>query len=134
MTSLTIQQQLTRYGMETISILMLTYVVFWWMPSLPWWAVAVTAGIIAFLFNTSTKSFWTGFVGVGMLWFVLAFQMNLANGGVLASKMGRLFGESLSVSLTSTHLIYATAVIGGLVGGLGAMTGNYARKLFISAS
>ncbi|MFK7933681.1 MAG: hypothetical protein AB8G22_09230 [Saprospiraceae bacterium] len=129
-----IQNKLLQYVVEAAGIIAVTYFAFLFIPNLPWWAVALTAGIMAFLLNTKAKSFLTGFAGIAVLWFFLAYQLNTANGGLLAGKMATLFSASAPMELTPTHLMYATAAIGGLVGGLGAMTGNYARKLFSSST
>lgn len=126
------KNKLFQYAAEASSIIIVTYFAFQLIPNLPWWAVALIAGVIAFLLNTKAKSFLTGFAGIALLWFFLAYQLNSANAGLLAGKMAKLFSASAPVELTPLHLMYITAAIGGIVGGLGAMTGNYARKLFQS--
>jgi hypothetical protein len=128
------KNKIFQYAAEATGIILVTYLVFLFIPNLPWWTVALTAGIMAFLLNTNAKSFLTGFAGIAVLWFFLAYQLNSANGGLLAGKMAKLFSATAPVELTPTHLMYVTAAIGGIVGGLGAMTGNYARKLFNSST
>ena len=118
-----------QYFAEAVGITIVTYLAFMFIPNLPWWAIALTAGVTAFIFNTDAMSFLTGFIGVAMLWFFLTYQLNAANDGLLAGKMAQLFSTSASVELSAMHLVAVTAMIGGFVGGLGAMTGNYARKL-----
>lgn len=129
-----LHNKLLQFSAESITIVIACYFAFQFLPNLPWWSVAIIAGIIAFLLNTQAKSFLTGFVAVSLLWGVLAYQLNAANGQLLAQKVSLMFNTNEIMDnlggLNPLRLIYLTAILGGCIGGLGAMSGNYARKVF----
>lgn len=87
---------------------------------LPWWSVAVVAALVGFLL-TSRFNFLAGFVGVGLLWLLIALRMDMASSSHLADKVAMLF------QMNKTSLIAVTCFIGALAGGLGAMTGAALR-------
>lgn len=122
-----------QFSVEAIIIIIASYFAFQFLPNLPWWSVAIIAGLIAFLLNTKAKSFLTGFTAIALLWGFLAYHLNVANGELLAGKVAAMFSVNETISnlggLNPLRLVYMTAILGGLVGGLGAMTGNYTRKI-----
>ncbi|MEM1322840.1 MAG: hypothetical protein AAGG75_21425 [Bacteroidota bacterium] len=92
---------------------------------LPWWTMALIAGLVgALIGENGFKSFLYGFLAIFMLWGVMAWMANTANEGLLAARLGELFG-----GLSSNLLILATALIGALVGGMGALSGSLAAQL-----
>ena len=92
---------------------------------LPWWSLALIAAIAAFLFPLSGgKSFSAGFAAGYLLWLTVSILHNSGNGGMLSAKIGQLF-----MGATGFHLLMATAVMGGLLAGFGALTGTYARQM-----
>ncbi len=93
---------------------------------LPFWSMAVAAGIIAlfFIYKNSLSSFAAGFLAAFLLWCAYAVFLDSENSGILSGKLGELF------SVSRDYLPYATGIIGGLIGGFGALTGALARKLF----
>jgi len=91
----------------------------------PWWIiVAITLLVGGFLGMSSGKSFLFGFLGIALMWGIHAFLINQANDGLLASKIGELLG-----GLSSGLVVLISAALGGLIGGLGAMTGSLGRGL-----
>ncbi|MEY4902939.1 MAG: hypothetical protein RLZZ292_754 [Bacteroidota bacterium] len=93
---------------------------------LDWWTLAVVAAVVAIIRNMSPKeSFAYGLLAGSTLWGMYAGWQNTANAGLLATKMGGLF----PVKLTSANFIQVTTLMGGLLGGLGAMTGSLLRGL-----
>lgn len=92
---------------------------------LPWWAI-VLAGLLVGLFikSKTTSSFLGGFLGGILLWGIMAFWLNTGNEGILAERIGVLFG-----GIGENGILMVTAVFGGLLAGLGALTGNLGRKL-----
>lgn len=94
---------------------------------LPWWIVVVIAALVAaFLpYRNGGFAFAGGSLAVFVLWLVVSWYYNSRNGGLLAAKMGELFGNMDGVTL-----LWTVAVLGGILGGLGAMTGYLGRNLF----
>lgn len=93
---------------------------------LPWWLVAVIAFLAAlFLGKTSGQSFWSGFGGVFAAWAIIALIKSIPNDNILAQRVAKLF------QLPNWILILLiTAVIGGLVGGMSALSGILIKKAF----
>ena len=63
-------------------------------------------------------------MALSLLWMGTAAMVDAQNGGILAGKMALL----LSLPNTST-LILLTGALGGLLGGLGALSGQQLRTL-----
>ncbi len=94
---------------------------------LPWWIIAVVAAIIGFFLGERPgKSYVYGFSGALILWSAYAYWLSAANAGILTGKMATLLGGIL----TGAQLIFFTGFIGGLVGGMGAMTGALLKEVF----
>lgn len=92
---------------------------------LPWWSIALIAGILSFIFSLRVGiSFWVGFLAVALLWGGYAGYLSVLNEGILATRMGKVFG-----GMNGTLLIIVTGVLGGIFGGLGALTGSLGRQL-----
>lgn len=86
----------------------------------PWWSIAIIAFLVAlFIGQSIAKSFLSGFVGIFLLWFVVAFWIDTTNDNILSHKIAQLF----PLGGSSLLLILITAFIGALVGGLAAMSG-----------
>lgn len=96
------------------------------LPFLPWWSVALFAGLLSlFIPLRAMKAFFAGFIGAALLWGGYALYLNFGNSGILAERMGALFGN-----LPGAMLPFITAVFGGVIGGLGALTGRYLQAFF----
>jgi len=90
-----------------------------------WWFFAVIAFLVAVLIHQrGFKAFFAGFLGLIILWFVLAFVMDFANEGVLSVKIASL----LPLGGSKWMLMIVTAFIGGLVAGFAALSGSYLRS------
>ena len=91
-----------------------------------WWSIAIVAAFFGAFMNVSnTKSYLLGFLGVSLLWGTYAAFLNAGNDGILATKIGTLFG-----GLSPLALIATTAVLGGIVGGFSALTGKMGRAVW----
>jgi hypothetical protein len=91
---------------------------------LPWWGVAIAAALVALLVHQKgLMAFASGLLGVSLLWGGLAYWMNSNNDGVLASRIANV----LPLQGNQTYLIILTAVVGGLIAGLAAMSGSFLR-------
>ena len=124
-----------QFSTEAFLIAILGYFAHQLIPTLPWWTIAVIAGIIAFALDTDVKSFATGFTAVVLLWGFIAYQINGLNAEILASRVAEMLSGSEIIAkiggLNPTRLIYLTAILGGIVGGLGAMTGALGRRMWV---
>jgi hypothetical protein len=90
-----------------------------------WWIIAIAAFLTALLVHQKAgKAFLSGFIGVFLLWGILAWWIDMKNDGVLSKKIA----EVLPLGGSSILLIFVTAVIGALVAGFGAMSGSYLRS------
>ena len=86
----------------------------------PWWTIAIIAFLVALFIGQSIgKSFLSGFLGIFLLWFVVALWIDTKNENILSHKIAQLF----PLGGSSMLLIFVTAFIGALVGGLAAMSG-----------
>ena len=92
----------------------------------PFWSMAIVAALVALLFKSenSMASFFVGFLAAFLLWCAYAYTLDMENSHLLTSKLGELF------KVSSNYLPYVSGIIGGILGGFGAMTGNLARKIF----
>ena len=92
---------------------------------LPWWSIVPVALGLGFLGGrTGGKAFLAGFFGVGLGWLTLALWFYFRNNGLLANRVAALLplgGVGLLVALV-------TAAVGGLVGGLAALSGCWLRQ------
>jgi hypothetical protein len=89
-----------------------------------WWSIALAAfAVAAFIRQNPGRAWLSGFLGIFLLWAVLAAWIDVKNQGILAQKIANLFPLGGSV----LSLILVTAFIGALVGGFAALTGSYIR-------
>ncbi len=90
-----------------------------------WYQVIIWSFLIGYWRpQRGEKAFGSGFLGVGLLWGVTAAIIDYENGHVLSQKLIALFG------LPHPFLfVLLTAVIGGVAGGMAALTGAYGRRL-----
>ena len=96
---------------------------------LPWWALVPIAAAAAWLFRLPAgKSFIVAFSAGALLWFTNAYLLNAANSGLLSTKVGLLFQ-----GLQGWQLLIVTGLLGGILAGFGAMTGYFARDLFVGS-
>jgi len=87
---------------------------------LPWWTLAIgTLGVAFAVGNKAWISFLAGFVGVGILWFGMAYYIDQTTHSILTEKVNKL------LPLNSFVL---TTLIGGLVGGFAALTGALLKQ------
>ena len=93
----------------------------------PWWSVVIASFLISLILSSKGwNSFFSGFIGVGVLWFILAFRIDTASDSILTDKVAAIF------SLPNAFiLILVTALIGGIAGGFGALAGSHFRSIFV---
>ena len=92
---------------------------------LPWWSIAIVAFAVGFTKTpTGWKSFWAGFLGIGLLWWMTSGYIHYRTDGILTSKVGEMFTLPLPILV-----VLITGLIGGLVGGLAASSGFHFRAV-----
>lgn len=88
----------------------------------PWWSIVIVTAIVGIAINEHAgRSFLIGFIGVFLLWGIAAFQIDVANESILSTRMEEIFGA---------NMIFVTALLGGLLGGMGALTGTLGLRVF----
>jgi hypothetical protein len=93
---------------------------------MPWWGIAIAAFLVsAAIPQKPAFSFLSGFLGVFLLWEVLAWWIDNKNNGILSQKIASV----LPLGGSSVLLIVLTSIIGGLVAGFAALAGTYMRRL-----
>ena len=93
---------------------------------LPWWCLVFAAFFVALLIHQrSWRAFLSAFLGVFILWTLLAWWIDMKNDSILSRKVAQLF----SLGGSSILLILISAVIGALVAGFAAMSGSYLRSI-----
>ncbi len=96
-----------------------------------WWFFAVVSFLVAVLVHQKgAKAFFSGFLGLFILWGVLAFWIDVKNEGILSSKIAGL----LPLGGSSFLLIIVTGIAGGLVAGFAATSGSYLRTSKLKSS
>jgi hypothetical protein len=90
----------------------------------PWWGIAIAAFLVSAAIPQKF-SFLSGFLGVFLLWEVLAWWIDNKNNGILSQKIASI----LPLGGSSVLLIVITSIIGGLVAGFAALAGTYMRRL-----
>lgn len=92
---------------------------------LPWWTLALTSLLVALIIHQKAgKAFLSGFLGVFLLWGGLAVWIDLKNNHILSQKIAQV----LPLSGNSYLLIGVTALVGGLVAGMAALSGSFLRS------
>jgi len=93
--------------------------------NLPWWSFVLTSILISIAIpQKPIYAFLSGFLGIGILWFSLAFIIDNQNQHLLSTKVANV----LPLHGSYISLIILTTVVGALLGGLAALTGSYIRK------
>jgi hypothetical protein len=97
---------------------------------LPWWSVAVAGFLVSvFLFQKPLLSFAAGFLGIFLLWGIITFIRSTSNDHILAHRVALLILKKDSPYL----LMAVSALIGGLVAGMGALNGSLLRKISLKS-
>ena len=92
---------------------------------LPWWGIApVALAVAALIPQRPGVAFLAGFTGLFLLWAGLAFWTDEQNQGILSQKIARI----LPLGGRGLLLVLITGFVGGLVGGLAALTGSFLRN------
>lgn len=100
----------------------------------PWWSIAIVCFLVAFIFKKSPgASYLLAFAASGALWSGYATYLNIMNEGIMFAKMQGLLLEFLKADsrlMKGVVNVIMWGGIGSIVGGFGALTGAYARRIF----
>lgn len=108
------------------SILLIALLAFAFGLFMPWWSIAIAAFMVPlFIQQSNMLSFFSGLLGVFILWLLLSWFISSSNDHILATRMSHILPVG-----SVTVLILLTAFVGGLLGGLSALSGSLLRKLF----
>ncbi len=96
---------------------------------LPWWVGILVAAAIGLLvdFKQKRAAFLIGFGGMASLWLACLLWIDIRSRFILSSKIAAIF--SLPIGTAGSWIL--TALVAGISGGLGALTGNLLRRIFI---
>ena len=90
-----------------------------------WWCIAPVAFIVSYLLRLKAGTgFLAGFLALFILWGGMAIMIDHSNEHILSGKIAVLFPLKVNYYL----LFLLTGIIGGLVAGLGALSGTLMRK------
>lgn len=108
----------------TIAVIILTFILGYFFD---WWTVAIAGFIGGFFFGTASgETFAKGTVGVSILWLLMVLYYHFSTQGILSNKIAQILPVGGNVGI----LIIVTVLIGGLVGGCGAVSGFLSKNLF----
>jgi len=90
---------------------------------LGWWGIVLVAMIVGFVAQIhGGLSFLSGLLGGALFFGVYAYFLDSANGSQLSSMM---------TEVLKFNPFWPTVAIGGVLAGLGMLTGKYARDAFL---
>ncbi len=95
---------------------------------LPWWIIALVAfGLAAWKGSSDRQAWLAGFAAIFVGWAVAAWIPHIRNEGILTAKIAELFYLP-----TAQLVIWITALVGGMIGGIAAWSGYCWRRVFVS--
>ncbi|WP_194774229.1 hypothetical protein [Pararhodonellum marinum] len=95
-------------------------------PIFPFWGLMLVLTVLAAIIGgRAWLAFFAAGSAVGLVWLLVPLWISVRSGSDLPEKMGSIIGIENSI-----YLMLLTALIGVLIGGFSALTGNLFRKLF----
>jgi hypothetical protein len=114
-----------KFFISTILIAVLSFAACLFMP---WWVIALAGFIVSFAIpQKNGLAFLSGFVALFVLWAGMSMYMSNANGNLFVHKISMLFLKADNPTL----LFLLTGFIGGLVAGLGSLSGRLLKKIIV---
>ena len=108
-------------------ILLIGITSYYIVETIPWWSIILIPFILGLIFEDNFLShFLSSFIGTSVAWLFLMLSFDLETQSVLSGKIIDIL-EISSVNF----LIISTSVIGGIVSGLGSLTGVSLRNIFV---
>lgn len=94
---------------------------------LPWWTAVLLYFFTGFLVAGSIRRpFWLGFLAWGLDWFIMALYRDVQNDSILSARVVKLF----PVPHQPWVLVFLTALLGAVLGGMALRSGFDLRRLF----
>lgn len=94
---------------------------------LPWWSVVICAFLVGLILPTKGfNDFLSGFLGVGLLWLIFAWSIDMDTDSVLTSQVAPLLGVN-----NALVVVALTGLLGGIAGGFGTLSGSQLRRIFL---
>jgi hypothetical protein len=92
---------------------------------LPWWGITL-AGVLAgvVLEIKPAAGFFAAFFGGLLVWGGMALWINAGNEGIMAARIGELFG-----GIGTIGILMVTALFGGVLAGVGGLAGQFLRQI-----
>lgn len=92
---------------------------------LPWWVVAPICFLVGMTFmDKGGQAFGLGFLAIFLVWGITASISSFSNDFIILQRMGQIF------KLPSGYLLLLiTAVLGGLIGALSALSGYFLQTI-----
>lgn len=104
---------------------LVAYAIYLFSDILPWWSFAAGSLIVGLAVPQKAWLCWlSGFTGLFICWWILAFSASSSNQHLLAGKMAAV----LPLGGSALAIIFLTAFLAALIGGFAALTGHYLRK------
>lgn len=114
-----------RFFISLLIIIVGTYIL---QLYLPWYTIAILPLVTGLLFpKKAAPAFFAGFLGIGILWALLAYLIHYQTDAILTGKVAQILMVNKGI-----FVILATALVGGLVGGFWGLGGFYLRRMFIA--
>lgn len=90
----------------------------------PWWGFVCVSFLVALVIHqVPSRAFAAGFLGMFLAWGGLAWWIDWQNASILSKQIASIF----PLQGSSAALLMLTSIIGGLLGGVTAITGSYLR-------
>lgn len=110
-----------------IRIILIALVGFFASSMIGWWVLIPVAFLISFfLYGNNFASFLSGFLGGGLLWMGYAWKIDTETNQIMSNQLASILTLSDPILL-----VLVTGVIGALIGGLGSLSGNNFRLIFV---
>lgn len=94
---------------------------------MPWWTIIIIPFILGIIFEDNLIShFLSSFIGTGVAWLFLMLNFDLETQSILSSKII----DVLEISSVNILIILST-ILGGIISGLGSLTGITLRNIII---
>jgi hypothetical protein len=114
-----------KFAVSFLLILLVCYAAYLFANETPWWIFAIGSFLVGLAVPQHPfKSWLAGFFGAFTLWLMLAYITDTSNGSILSAKMANV----IPLNGSSIILLLISALVGGLVAGMAALTGSFLRK------